>query len=471
MLPITPFLAKLVSGLVQTPNWVLQAEPGAGKSTQVPLALLSEDAFANQTILMLEPRRLAVRTLAHYLAKQLGESVGQTIGYHVRNDRRVSQQTRLEIITEGILTRRIQQDPELQGVGLIIFDEFHERSIHADLALSLCLDVQSGLRADLKLLVMSATLDADAVSHFLNQAPILQVPGRAFEVQTHYAQQPVKGHSFHDWSGLCLQMIQQALQNSQQDLLVFLPGQSEIRGIQALLESKNQPGLGIFPLYGSLPTAAQEAAIMPDSKGRRKIVLATNIAETSLTIEGIDAVVDSGWVRKAIYDVSSGMTRLVTQATSQASADQRRGRAGRLGPGVCYRMWSESQQLQRPAFDAEEITQSDLSQLCMELAQWGLNTAEGLTWLTPPSKTHFKVAQTLLQSLDLLAENGHLSALGQQAAQWSIHPRLAKLLIYAQMQTQQVQQLACDLVALFIEGDVLQSADEVESYDHFWCMT
>lgn len=461
-LPITEFLPELVNGLRQTPNWVLQAQPGAGKSTLVPLALLADPAFKNQKILMLEPRRLAVRTLAHYLAKQLGESVGQTIGYQVRNDRRISNRTRLEIITEGILTRRLQQDPELNGVGLVIFDEFHERSIHADLALSLCLDVQLALRPDLKLLVMSATLDTDAISQFLNQAPVLKVPGRTFEVTTHYAPQPIKGQAFHDWSGVCIQMIQQALQNSQQDLLVFLPGQGEIKRLQALLEAKNWPGLVVFPLYGSLPIADQEAAILPDAKGRRKIVLTTNLAETSLTIEGVDAVVDTGWTRKAIYDVSSGMTRLVTQPVSKASAEQRRGRAGRLRPGCCYRLWSESQQLQKVEFDSEEITQTDLTQLCLELAQWGVKSFDELAWLTPPPRPHFQAAIALLNTLGLLAESGQLTAIGQQAAQWPIHPRLARLLIAAQMDSKQVQSLACDLVALLTEGDCLQSPEDAD---------
>ncbi|PLA74184.1 ATP-dependent helicase HrpB [Hydrogenovibrio sp. SC-1] len=461
-LPITQFLPQLVDGFSQNPNWVLQAEPGAGKSTLVPLAFLASAAFSNQIIILLEPRRLAVRTLANYLAKQLGERVGETVGYHVRNDRRVSSQTRLEIVTEGILTRRLQQDPELPGVGLIIFDEFHERSIHADLALTLCLDVQTALRPELKLLVMSATIETTTLSRYLKQAPILQVPGRTFEVKTVYAPQPIKGTHFHDWSGDCIHLIQRALQNSQKDVLVFLPGKAEIHRLQNQLEAKNWPGLVVLPLYGSLPIAEQEAAIMPDVQGRRKVVLSTNLAETSLTIEGIDAVVDSGWVRKAVYDVTSGMTRLMTQPCSKASADQRQGRAGRLGPGICYRLMSESQYQQRADFDAEEITQTELTQLCMELAQWGVHDIDELDWLTPPPEAHFKVAQTLLQSLDLLTETGQLSARGQQAAQWSIDPRLARILIFAQTQSAEIQHLACDLVALLIEGDVFQSADDVD---------
>lgn len=464
-LPITPFLPKLIEGFHQHSNLVLQAEPGAGKSTLVPLALLASETFANQTILLLEPRRLAVRTLATYLAQQLGQKVGQTIGYHVRNERRVSAQTRLEIVTEGILTRRLQQDAELPGVGLIIFDEFHERSIHADLALSLCLDVQSVLRPELKLLVMSATIETAAVSQFLKQAPVLAVPGRAFEVKTLYAPQPVKNSRFEDWGLPCIQLIEKALQNSYQDVLVFLPGQAEIKRLQSQLEAKNWPGLVVFPLYGSLPVADQELAILPDSNGRRKLVLATNIAETSLTIEGIDAVVDAGWERKAVYDVSSGMTRLMTLPCSKASADQRRGRAGRLGPGVCYRLMSESQFQQRADYDTEEINRTDLTQLCMALAQWGVNELEALDWLTIPPLAHFRAAQELLQSLDMLLENGHLSEIGQQAVEWSIEPRLARILIFAQTQSAEVQQLACDLVALLTEVEVLQSPNEVDITD------
>ncbi|WP_248850582.1 DEAD/DEAH box helicase [Thiomicrospira microaerophila] len=356
-LPITPLLPEILKVLSQQPGLVLQAEPGAGKSTAVPLALLNAEFLTGKKVIMLEPRRLAVRSIARYLAHQLGEQVGQTIGYQIRNECRVSAKTRLEIVTEGILTRRLQADPELSDVALVIFDEFHERSIHADLALTLCLDVQSALRPDLKILVMSATMDSEQVSCFLNQASVIKSEGRTYPVETYYLPQPIKSGHPRDWLVRLKPLIYQALKTSEQDVLVFLPGQSEIKRLQEVLQSNLEPGLAICPLYAQLSAEQQEIALVPDLGGRRKVILTTNIAETSLTLEGIGAVVDSGWVRKAVYDVSSGMTRLVLQRISKASAEQRKGRAGRLMPGVCYRLWSESQQDQMAEFDLEEIVQ------------------------------------------------------------------------------------------------------------------
>ena len=461
-LPISPLLPQIVSVLAQSPGLVLQAEPGAGKSTAVPLALLQADWLADKKILMLEPRRLAVRSIAHFLATQLGEQVGQTVGFQVRNERKVSTHTRLEIVTEGILTRRLQHDPELSDVGLIIFDEFHERSIHADLALTLCLEVQSALRDDLKLLVMSATIDTEQVSAFLNQAPVLQAQGRSYPVETFYLPQPLTSTHPNDWLPVLKRTIQQALQKGQQDVLVFLPGQREIQQTLNALNENPPPGLVIRPLYGSLPLHAQEQAIRPDSEGRRKVVLATNIAETSLTIEGIDTVVDAGWVRKAIYDVSSGMTRMTTQRISKASAEQRKGRAGRLMPGVCYRLWSESQQAQLPDFEREEITQADLSGLCIELAQWGVSEVNELNWLTPPPPAHFQAAKSLLQDLDLLNQHGQLTALGKQAHSFGVEPRLARILLDALNASDLDRTLACDLAAILSEGDILLQSHQAD---------
>ncbi len=444
---------------------MLQAEPGAGKSTAVPLALLKADFLAGKKILMLEPRRLAVRSIAQYLARQLGEQVGQTIGYQIRHERKVSAQTRLEIVTEGILTRRLQSDPELSAVALVMFDEFHERSIHADLALTLCLEVQSALRDDLKLLVMSATIDTEQVSAFLNHAPVIRSEGRCFPVETHYLPQPLTSTHPNDWLPLLKQAIAQAVKTAKQDLLVFLPGQAEIKRAQNLLQETLPPGLVVCPLYGQLSPEQQDIALRPDPQGRRKIILATNIAETSLTIEGIDAVVDSGWARKAMYDVSSGMTRLVTQRISQAAAEQRKGRAGRLMAGVCYRLWSDSQHNQMAAFDAEEIIQTDLTDLCLELAQWGVSSLDELSWLTRPPSAHYQAAKSLLQQLGLLNANGGLTETGRAAQGLGLNARLARMLLSVQHQPADQQTLALEIAALLAEGDILRnepSADLVK---------
>ncbi|MEA3405961.1 MAG: helicase-related protein, partial [Pseudomonadota bacterium] len=400
-LPIYPLLPEILSTLSNAENLVLQADPGAGKSTAVPLAILQSDWFklpqnVDKKIIMLEPRRLAVRSIATFLAKQLGEKVGQQVGYQVRNDKVSSKETRLEIVTEGILTRRIQSDPELADVALVIFDEFHERSIHADLSLSLCLDIQSALRDDLKLMVMSATIDTQAVSTFLNKAPVIQSSGRAYPVETHYLKQSIPTTAKFKWDILPVlkSTTLKAIKTADQDTLVFLPGQGEINlTLQELQRSLPQDQWLVLPLYGGLKPQQQDQAIQPDNQGRRKIILTTNIAETSLTIEGIDCVVDSGLARKALYDVNSGMTRLQTQRISKASSEQRKGRAGRLQEGVCYRLWSESQQAQLRDYEDEEISVTDLSNLCMELALWGVQTPDELTWLTPPPTSHFDQAQ------------------------------------------------------------------------------
>lgn len=477
-LPITPLLPEVVQTVESKLNVVLQADPGAGKSTAVPLAILLSDWFQKpdnrgKKIIMLEPRRLAVRSIARYLAKQLDEKVGERIGYQVRNERVISKQTQLEIVTEGILTRRIQSDPELSDVALVIFDEFHERSLHADLALSLCVDIQSALRDDLKLLVMSATIDSEQVSRFLNDAPVLRSEGSSYPVETHYASQTIaaNAHFRRDLLPLLTQTVVKAYQNSQKDMLVFLPGQGEIMQAQQALQGRFETeqacsDVTVLPLYGGLKPEQQDAALLPDSQGRRKIILTTNIAETSLTIEGIDCVVDSGLARKALYDVNSGMTRLQTKRVSVAAAEQRRGRAGRLQAGVCYRLWSETQQGQLEAFDAPEIEVSDLSGMCLELAQWGVHEPQELKWLTLPPESHFSRAQSLLQQLDLLDEKGRLSELGEQAMRFGSEPRLAKMLLSAQNEEAQYQVLVCDLAAILSGRDLFRSGHSRPD-DHF----
>ncbi|MBD3777363.1 MAG: ATP-dependent helicase HrpB, partial [Thiotrichales bacterium] len=463
-LPISPLIPQIVEAVADHSNVVLQAEPGAGKSTAVPLALLLSDWFAapenaGKKIVMLEPRRLAVRSLATYLAKQLGESVGERVGYQVRNERKVSAKTRLEIVTEGILTRRLQADPELSDTALVIFDEFHERALQADLGLALCLDSQAALRDDLKLLVMSATIDTEAVSHFLNNAPVLSSVGRSFPVETFYAAEPLNttAHFKFDLLPKLTRTIRNAFANTRSDMLVFLPGQREILQTQeALCDWSAANGILVMPLFGGLKPQEQDAAILPDAQGRRKIVLTTNIAETSLTIEGIDCVVDSGLSRKALFDVNSGMTRLETVRISAASAEQRKGRGGRVQAGQCYRLWSEMQQGQLQPFDPEEIRIADLSGLCLELALWGVQNPADLRWLTPPPVAHIEQARSLLQSLALLDEKGRLTPLGQKAVAFGSEPRLARLLLAAEGADEALKAMACDVAAVLSERELLR---------------
>lgn len=451
-LPIFAVLPDLLQTLQSQSQVILQAEPGAGKSTQVPLALLNQDWLASQTIWMLEPRRLAVKTLAHYLAKQLGETVGQTIGYTIRNERKVSTQTRLEIITEGVLSRRLQADPELTQAGLVIFDEFHERSIHADLGLTLLLDVQQNLRPDLKFLIMSATLDANQLQNFLPQAQFLFCSGRSYPITTHYVHAPL------------VQVLLRAMQESTGHLLLFLPGQAEIR--QAIKEAA--PSVAqldamavCLPLYGAL--SPDEQAKVFELTPYRKIIFATNIAETSLTIEGIGCVIDTGKMKALIYDANSGMTRLQTKWISQAAATQRAGRAGRVQAGQCYRLWTETQQNQLPLFEPPEITQVDLTSLRMEVAQWGVTHIDELQWLTPPPVPHWQAAEALLQNLRYLTQQAKLTASADQAMQWWVAPRLAHCLQKAQ--TLHAAALACDLVALLQENDILRQVRSANSAD------
>ncbi|MGC9386036.1 MAG: ATP-dependent helicase HrpB, partial [Hydrogenovibrio sp.] len=464
---------------------VLQAEPGAGKSTAVPLSLLSRHAhdqtalgwLGSQKILLMEPRRLAVKTIAAFLATQLDEPVGQTVGYQIRHERQVSSATRLEIVTEGVLTKRLQQDPELKGVGLLIFDEFHERSIHADLALTLALEVQSALREDLKIMIMSATLDADSVMALLQaqgaEVAGLTVPGRCYPVTEHYLAQPLDLTNRAAQLSAVLRQIHQAWQDTDADILVFLPGQAEILRLQERLEAVfnestwQESGAAVVrPLYGALSAQDQALALVADAQGRRKIVLATNIAETSLTIDGIGAVVDSGLQRKAIYDVVSGMTALTTQRISKASAEQRKGRAGRLSAGQVYRLWTQAQQQALPDYDPPEIQQVDLSDLCLELANWGVQTPDELHWLTPPPRSAYEAARSLLNQLGLMQPGGGLTELGQAASALAGTPRLAAMCLKADkvetLTRVESQTLATDLVGILSERDVLMRYEQAD---------
>src|SRR5690554_4212936 len=372
MLPIEAVLPQLLQTLAHNSTAMLQAPPGAGKTTRVPLALLDADWRQGRKLLLLEPRRLAARTAARYMAAQLGEQPGQTVGYRTRLDSKVSGTTRIEVVTEGILTRLIQQDPMLEDYAAVLFDEFHERSLHADLGLALVRESQQALREDLRILIMSATLDTSPIAATLGDIPLISSAGRSYPVAVIY--RPLRAQQ--QLANAVVACIRSALAEQQGSLLVFLPGAGEIRRVSDLLQGSLPPDVLLTPLYGALDSAAQDTAILPAAAGQRKIVLATAIAETSLTIEGIRVVIDSGLQRRSLFDPNSGMSRLVTTRVSRASAEQRKGRAGRIEPGVCYRLWSESSQATLTEFTPAEILEADLAALVLELAEWGARTPD-----------------------------------------------------------------------------------------------
>ncbi len=466
-LPIHEVLPELLQALKRFPNVVLQAPPGAGKTTVVPLALLDEPWLQGRKILLLEPRRLAARAAARFMAHSLGEPVGQTVGYRVRMERCVGPATRIEVVTEGVLTRMLQHDPALESYGLVMFDEFHERSLQADLGLALCLESQGVLRDDLKLLVMSATLDGEAVAQLLGDAPLVSSQGRAFPVALHYVSGSGRGRQADSQSEL-LAVTLRALREESGSLLVFLPGAGEIRRMeQALLAHGLGEGVVIAPLYGNLSGAEQDRAIAPAPAGQRKIVLATNIAETSLTIEGVRIVIDSGLMREPRFDPGSGMTRLHTLTLSQAAAAQRAGRAGRTEPGVCYRLWSAGQHL--IPFDLPEIAHADLAPLALELAQWGVVDVATLRWLTAPPLAALAQARELLQRLGALNEKGLISEHGREMAELPMHPRLAHMILKGKAVG--IGALACELAALLSERDILRNArNDADLYSRFRAM-
>ncbi|EPJ85230.1 ATP-dependent helicase HrpB [Pseudomonas sp. CFII64] len=459
-LPIDAVLPDLRQALAARHEAVLEAPPGAGKTTRVPLALLEETWLAGQTILMLEPRRLAARAAAERLASELGEKVGETVGYRIRLESRVGPNTRIEVVTEGILTRRLQDDPALEGVGLLIFDEFHERSLDADLALALSLNGRELFRDDqpLKILLMSATLEGERLSSLLDDAPVVRSDGRMFPVQMRWSR-PFQPGEFVE--PRVVQTVLDALNDETGSLLVFLPGQAEIRRVnQQLAEALGtRPDILLCPLHGELDLSAQRAAIEPAPKGIRKVVLATNIAETSLTIDGVRVVIDAGLARVPRFDPGSGMTRLDTQRISRASATQRAGRAGRLEPGVCYRLWSEAQHEQLAAYGTAEILQADLAGLALQLARWGV-TPPQLVWLDVPPAAAFGQAQDLLGRLGALTvkpgEERKLTPHGQAMAELPAHPRIGHLLLRGQALG--LGALACDVAALLGERDILRGA-------------
>lgn len=445
-LPVSEVFESLVAALRHAPQVLLHAPTGAGKSTWLPLKLLSENVVEGR-IIMLEPRRIAARNVAHRLAQQLGEQPGETVGYRMRADNKISAGTKIEVVTEGILTRMLQSDPMLEGVGMVILDEFHERSLQADLALALLLEVQQGLREDLKLLIMSATLDSQRLQALLPLAPVVISEGRSYPVERRYI--PLSPHErFEDAVTGCVSTL---LKQQPGSLLLFLPGVAEIRRVQTLLEERIAPDVDLCPLYGALPLTQQQQAILPSPPGRRKVVLATNIAETSLTIEGIRLVVDTGLERQARFDLRSGLNRLVTQRISKASMIQRAGRAGRLEPGVCWHLFSEEQAGRAAEQDGAEILHSDLTGLCLELLQWGCQDIHSLCWIDEPPENALQAAQTLLKQLGALDEQGRLSAKGRQMAVLGCEPRLAAMLYNASSQGIDALSTAAMLAAILEE--------------------
>ena len=454
-LPIEEALPPLLSALQSGLNAVLQAPPGAGKTTLVPLALLDQPWRGDRRIIMLEPRRLAARAAARRMAALLGEAVGETVGYRIRQDSKIGSKTRIEVVTEGILTRMLQDDPELSGVAAVLFDEFHERSLNADLGLALCLESQGSLRDDLRLLVMSATLDGGPVAKLMNDCPIVTSEGRSFPVDVRWQDKPMSSRFDDAVSALVSRAMDEEPEG---DLLVFLPGQGEIRRVQAQLESR-YPDLLVAPLYGDLSQEAQDAALRPQS-GRRKVVLSTSIAETSLTIEGIRIVVDGGQMRLPRFDPNGGMTKLVTVPVSKASAEQRRGRAGRLGPGLCYRLWSEAAHRALPGFTAPEIADADLAPLALDLARWGVTDPTSMAWLELPPAASYAQATDLLKRLGALGHEGRITAHGKAMAALPLHPRLAHMVLKAE--NMGLGSLACDLAALLSERDILRGARDAD---------
>lgn len=422
---------------------VLSAPPGAGKTTRVPLALLSLIPPEAGRIIMLEPRRIAAVAAARYMAESLGESVGQTVGYAIRFERKVSAHTRIEVLTEGMLTRRLQDDPSLSGVACVIFDEFHERSINADLGLALCLESQAVLRPDLKLLIMSATLDLEPIVRLLGNAPVVVSEGRSFPVQVRYLHSDDKERLPRRMAAA----IRHALATKEGDLLAFLPGSAEIRAVQR--EIGAVAGIQVCPLYGDLPVEQQRRAITPGAQ--RRVVLATNIAETSLTIDSVRIVLDCGLSRRQQYDPASGLDRLVTVRSSKASAVQRAGRAGRTAPGVCFRLYSEHTFSAMTRHTPPEILTADLAPLLLELAAWGCPDLHRLAWLDMPPDAAIAAASELLQMLGAMDRAGKITALGQEMVRYPLHPRLARLLIEGKVRG--TVALACRVAALLSGRD------------------
>jgi len=452
-LPVTDIINEVKSHLKNQNTLIVNAPPGAGKSTLLPLTLLDEPWLAGQKIIMLEPRRLAAKTIAMRMAELWGDKVGETIGYRVRFENRVSATTRIEVVTEGILTRMLHSDNALEGVGLVIFDEFHERSIHADVAMALCREAQQVLRPDLRMMVMSATLNMPQLTALL-KAPVAVSEGRQYPVDVFY----VGGQDEFLLPEVTARVVVKATKEHEGDVLVFLPGEGEIRKCAELLK-RDLKDFAIHPLYGMLPQGEQYLGIMPNKFGKRKVVLATSIAETSLTIEGIKIVVDTGFGRVSRFDPKSGLSRLDTVQISRDSADQRAGRAGRLSPGVCYRMWTAATHQRLAEHRTPEIMEADLAALVLDLAQWGITNIEQLTWLSPPPKASVTQALETLTNLNAI-ENGRITEHGKQLHQLACHPRIAHMLLKAK--DDNAVALAADIAAILDERDPLPKESGID---------
>ncbi|WP_162415799.1 ATP-dependent helicase HrpB [Cyclobacterium roseum] len=452
-LPILEVIPRLKQLLRQDLFLMLHAPPGAGKSTLLPLTLLEEPWLGDQKILLLEPRKLAAKSIAQRMAQLLGEPLGERVGYRVRFDTCVGQNTQIEVITEGILTRMMQQDNALTDVGLVIFDEFHERSLHADLGLALGMEVREFLRQDLRLLIMSATLDSRLLAGQLH-IPLVESQGKQYPVELHYG----AGADLYSLPETISAVIGNALTAHAGDVLAFLPGQGEIKKTEKILRDRH-PEMAVYSLYGQMPFGKQQAALLPHPQGKRKMVLATAIAETSLTIEGIRIVVDGGFMRSSQYNPNTGLNRLVTLPVTQDTATQRAGRAGRLGPGVCYRLWTKASQDKLLPFREPEMLQADLASLALELHKWGISDPRELSWVTPPPQGHWEEAVTLLEHLGAL-DAGKITAHGQALHGFPSHPRIAHLLVYSK--DLNLESLATDLAAVLEEKDPLPAARGVD---------
>ncbi len=452
-LPVTEIIPAVCENLAIHNTLIVNAPPGAGKSTLLPLALIDEQWLNGKKIVMLEPRRLAAKTIANRMASLLDEEIGQSVGYRIRFENRVSSQTRIEVVTEGILTRMLHHDNALEDVGLVIFDEFHERSLHADLALALCREAQQVLRPDLRIMIMSATLNMPQLTGML-KAPVAESKGRQYPVEIIYCENADE-KLLPEFTS---RTVIKAIKENKGDVLVFLPGEGEIRKCEEILRNQLQD-FCIHPLYGKLQQQEQFMAIMPNKNGKRKIVLATSIAETSLTIEGVSIVVDSGFGRTSRFDSKSGLSRLETLRISKDSADQRAGRAGRLSSGVCYRMWTMATHERLAEHRMPEIMEADLASLVLDMAQWGVNDIQQLTWLTPPPKTSISQASETLHQLNAL-ENGKITQHGKQIHRLVCHPRIAHMLLLAKKGT--MVQLAADIAAILEERDPLSKESGID---------
>ena len=452
-LPVSEIISQVKSHLSSQNSLIIQAPPGAGKSTLLPLALLEEEWLKGKKIIMLEPRRLATKSIAQRMASMLGENLGETVGYRIRFESAISSKTRLEVITEGILTRMMHSDNELKDVGLVIFDEFHERNLHSEVALALCREVQQVLRPDLRILLMSATIDTDQLGQLL-ETEVIHSQGRQYPVEIHYLTEVDEYAIGEDTARQIIPLTQK----HEGDFLVFLPGQGEIKKAEAILK-RALPEDAIIPLFGQLNPSEQQKAIIPHSGGKRKIVLSTDIAETSLTIEGVKVVVDSGFAKSNRFDPRSGLSRLVLHRISNDSADQRSGRAGRLTSGHSYRLWSKATQNQLSDYRTPELLEADLTGLVLDMKVWGRADIRSMAWLSPPPQGTLVLAEKTLESIDAL-EEGRLTEHGKEIHQLPCHPRIAHMMLYAKRMNQ--LELAADIAAILEERDPLPSDSGVD---------